>query len=97
MPDYMENDGPAQESPAPAMGNQDGEDKGEGQTFLINSEACPGMKPGDTMELKIVAVHDKEYEVSYQPEEKGEDGQGGDGEAPAEAPTPASPGGGMMD
>lgn len=53
------------------------EDRGQGEgdedgkyahTALINSQICPDMKPGDVMELKILAVHDGEYEVGYNPE-----------------------------
>ena len=81
----------------PKDGEADGAaaaDKSDGgQTFLLSSEGCPGMKPGDTMELKIVAVHDKEYEVAYEPEEKEEGGE----QPPEEPPMPQGGEPGMMD
>lgn len=43
--------------------------KDDQPTFLINSEVCPDMNPGDTMELRIVATHEREYEVQYVPKE----------------------------
>lgn len=45
------------------------EEKENQETALIPSSLCPGMKPGDVIELRIVRTHDKEYEVAYEPEE----------------------------
>lgn len=53
----------APDAQKPEEGKQD-----DGQTYLINKDVCPDMKPGDEMVVKIVAIHDKEYEVSYAPE-----------------------------
>lgn len=71
--------------------------EGSGQTFLLNKEIDPSFKVGEEMVVKIVAVHEKEYEVEYAPEpskeEKEEHGEGG--MAP-EAPAGESGGGGEM-
>lgn len=74
--DYMD-DAPGKDSPMPTdKSDGDGEDKqGDAPTFLINSEVCPGMKPGDMLSCRVTAVHDKEYEVEYVPEEKEEQGE----------------------
>jgi hypothetical protein len=45
------------------------EDQGE-QSAVIPKSLCPGMKPGDVIELKISDVRDDSYVVSY---ERGED------------------------
>lgn len=50
------------ESPEQAEDNQDSE-----QTALIPSSLCPGMDVGDEVVLKIVGVHEDEYEVAYDP------------------------------
>ena len=65
-----------------------GEEKdGEGETALINSDICPDMKPGDVMELRIVAVHEGEYQVQYMPKEEDEEhGEGEEAMAGAGAP-----------
>jgi hypothetical protein len=60
MADDMYDD----ESPSDA-GKGQGE-KESNKTALINSDICPGLKPGDTLEARVVAVHDKEYEVEYE-------------------------------
>ena len=80
-------------------GDKDMHDEG-GETFLINSAVCPDMKPGDEMVVRIVSVHDGEYEVAYAPKDK-EDHQEGGESAPEESSMPAEMGGGesagMMD
>ena len=94
--DYFEN-GPQTDAPAPAEngGNDDKEEKGDHPTFLINSEVCPDMKPGDMMELRIVGVHDGEYEVAY--EEKGKDERSEESPEPASMPAWGGPPDSMMD
>lgn len=81
---------------APAMGGDmpkgdDQEPKGDegGETALVPTSLCPGMKPGEEMVVKINRVVGDQYEVSYAPEKKGEgeEGAGGEGGAPpAEMP-----------
>ena len=56
---------------APTM-TQQPEEKGEGKTFLVNKEICPGMKVGDEMVSRIVAIHEHEYELEYAPKEESE-------------------------
>lgn len=55
------------ESPEQSEERRDSE-----KTALIPSSLCPGMDVGDEVVLKIVGVHEDEYEVSYSPEEKNE-------------------------
>lgn len=50
-------------------------DKG-GKTALIPKSLCPGMKPGDTIELTIKRALDDQFEVVYDqpgPEPAGDD------------------------
>jgi hypothetical protein len=61
------------------------------ETALIPSSLCPGMKPGQEVVLKIEAVHDDQYAVSYAPKEKGAGDEKGGME---EAPMPSGMGGG---
>lgn len=71
MANYYE-DGEVNKTPEPTTvqdGMKEGEEKTESQTALLPSSICPGMKVGDVIELRIVRTHDKEYEVSYEPEE----------------------------
>ena len=96
MPDYMENDGPAQETPMQeSSGGGDGMDKGEGegQTFLINKEAYPEAKPGDTFKMRVEQVHDQEMECSVMKEGEAKD----EGSAEEASPPAASMPDGMMD
>lgn len=87
MSDYFE-DGPQSDTPPPMDKKDDGAGKSDAPTFLINAEVCPDMKPGERLELRIVAVHDNEYEVAYQ--DKQEEKEEGDEPAPEEpAPEPA--------
>lgn len=95
--DYFEDD-PSKDAPAPdAKEGGDDDKQGDAPTFLINADVCPDMKPGESMELRVVAVHDKEYEVSYQPKDDKEEGEDA---PPEEAPMPGASEGsppGMMD
>jgi hypothetical protein len=73
-------------------GQDDKEGEGDEHTALINSEICPDMKTGDVIELRIKAVHQGEYEVQYEPKEKG-DGEGDEPMPEKEAAVPDA----MMD
>lgn len=71
--DYFENSQPASGSNGSYAGDkQDGGDQHDEPTFLINSEVCPDLKPGETLKLRVVGVHDGEYEVQYEMEEEKE-------------------------
>jgi hypothetical protein len=73
-------------APEPAAEKQDRKEAAEsGQTYLINRDVCPDMKVGDEMVVKIEAIHEKEYEVSYAPEKADDEGAPKEGMAP-EAP-----------
>ena len=81
--DYFGDGGPAAGTAAPQAAPPPADQKGAGaqeekggKTFLINKEVCPGMNVGEEMVVKIEAVHDDEYEVSYAPEPKEEGGEG---------------------
>jgi len=65
---------------------QDAEDS-DSQTTLIPKSLCPGMEPGQEIVLKIDAVEENEYLVSYAPK-KGED----DSESDSESEPPMPPG-----
>jgi len=67
----------------------DGEEK-EHKTFLLNKEIDPSFKVGEEMVVKIVAIHDKEYEVEYAESPEGKD-KGEENMAPT---PPESEGGG---
>ncbi len=57
-------DGPTLAQPAPDESKKpEGEEKEGGQTFLLNKDISPDFQVGEEMVVKIVAVHDKEYEV----------------------------------
>lgn len=91
---------------APQQKPKAGGDKGEEsekdsgtKTALINSDICPGMKPGEEMVVKIERVLDSgEYEVSYapEPEKKEEKPEEGGGEAQMAGAAPEGAGGGGM-
>jgi len=82
MPEDYYNDGPEETSASahkPMMGHKEGESEDSPeQTAVINSSICPGMKPGDELVLKIDRVLENEYEVSYAPPAKDEEGEMGD-------------------
>ena len=46
------------------------EESDGGNTFLINREVCPDMKPGGMLTLRVNRVLDNELEVSYEKEGK---------------------------
>lgn len=60
--------------------------KSDEPTFLINSEVCPDMKPGDMLQLRIVGVHDNEYEVAYEEKPEKEEEASESMPEPAEQP-----------
>lgn len=69
--------------------------RGEVETTLIPKSMCPGMEVGDSIELRIVRSHDREYEVAYEEGEKEGEEMGGEEEMeapPMEGP-PAEAGG----
>jgi hypothetical protein len=82
--------GPASSSSDPESDSSEQKEQGDKPMSLINSEIMPGLKPGDTMELKIVAVHEHEYQVEAMEKENESDeqdqdaGQEGGMQAPAE-------------
>lgn len=62
-------DAPPQEEPAAPEG-EDGMDKDEGQTALINKEVCPDCQPGDMLTFRVVRVHENEIEAAYEPDKE---------------------------
>lgn len=71
---YSDEDGPSNAQMPGKDGGEDMDDqqKGEtegGKTALVDSDICPGMKPGDMIQLRIERVMDKQYQVSYEPSE----------------------------
>jgi len=78
-----EGGGQAQMPKGEDMSNEDRAAATEGKTALIDSDICPGMKPGDEMVVKIRRVMDKQYEVEYSPEPKDKESGPGEGEASA--------------
>ena len=67
--DYMDDSQPDGEQGS-AQGAAD-QATDSGKTALIDSSICPGMKPGDMLNLRIEKVLDSgEYSVSYQKDEE---------------------------
>jgi|SRR5271170_1185394 len=91
---YFEDDAPKNqvgddagmpEGSEPRGQGEDGE--GEGETFMVNKEAYPEAKPGDTFMMRVERVHEGEMECSVEkPEEDEEHGEGEEAMAGAEAP-----------
>lgn len=88
--DLYESAGPPAPKPDAAEKPEKEGDDGE-KTFLVPSEICPGMKPGEEMVVTIKAVHDEQYEISYSPKKDSE--EEGSKEM-AQAPNPGEGGGG---
>lgn len=70
MADYYGDEEGAQPRPGPDTGPPEEapeKDDSEAQTALIPKALCAGhdLGVGDTVTLKIVGVHDAEYEVAY--------------------------------
>ncbi len=43
----------------------DQESSGDAKTFLMNSDACPGMTVGQEGRFKVLRILEKEYECEY--------------------------------
>jgi len=69
--------------------HEDREDKGDGKTVLVNDSICPGLKPGDGLNLRVVETQEKQYVCEYDKEGKEEKG----GEPPAKMPMGGGEGG----
>jgi len=83
MPEDYYSDAPVGAPEAePAARDQTADEQ---TTAVIPKSICPGMKVGDEVVLRIVAEHADEFEVSYAPEE------GGDEEEAAEPGEEAPP------
>lgn len=71
------------------------EDQGK-QSAIIPKSLCPGMKPGDTIELDIAEVRGDSYVVTYTPEDS--EKEKSEREQPSAPPPPEGGGqGGGMD
>ena len=66
-------------------GDMDKEQGDESETFLVNKNAYPDAKPGDTFKARVERVHDDEMECSV---EKDDEQAEGEEAAPEEAPMP---------
>ena len=80
MPDnnYFDDDhddagGGMPEGSEPRGRDKDGE--GERETFLVNKEAYPDAKPGDTFTMRVERVHEGEMECSVEKPEEHEEGE----------------------
>ena len=90
QPDYFD-DSPGKDAPMPDKpdmdGKGDGEDKGDEQTYLVEKNAYPDAKPGDTFKMRVVRVHNQEMECAVEKDDEQAEGEEPMGE---EAPMPAS-------
>lgn len=71
---YYDDGAPSDQTSMPAKDKAPeamDEERDSKKTALIPESLCPGMDVGDEVVLKIVGVHEDEYEVAYAPE-KGE-------------------------
>jgi len=59
-------------SATPKDGDED--ESEDARTALLPKSICEGMKPGEELVLRIDKVLDSEYQVSYAPKKKGDDG-----------------------
>lgn len=85
--DYFEN-APGKDEAMPEKPGMegDGEDKGDEQTYLVQKEAYPDAKPGDTFKMRVVRVHADEMECSVEKEDEqaeGDEPMGDEAEMPA--------------
>lgn len=78
---YDQGSGAATIPPAAAQDDSKGEQSSDQQTYLVNKEICPGMKVGDKLTGRVVAIHDNEYECVYE-----KDDEGAEPKAMAQAP-----------
>lgn len=69
MPNYYEDEDGQAMSGAPSETESEDttreEDSRDERTALLPTSLCPGMEVGDEITLRIEAVHEGEYEVSY--------------------------------
>lgn len=65
-------DEPSNREPTPER--EDDHNQEEGKTAVINSDICEGLKPGDTLNLRIVESREGEYVVEYEKESEPEKG-----------------------
>ncbi len=62
--DYMDDGGDMAEQPSET--SEPKEQSSDTKTALVNSDLCPGMKPGDEFTVRVERVLDSgEYEISY--------------------------------
>lgn len=96
MPNYFDEDeqGPSGEG-APPPDDSMNEEQPE-NTFLVNKEAYPDGKPGDTFMVKIVNVMDEDMECMAMPKKEGEEGEEGMEEEPMPEPEMEDSGHPMM-
>ncbi len=80
---------------SPQSEPQDKQKEGMEETGLLPKALMAGkdFKPGDEIVLKITAVHEKDFEVEYASEEKGEEEHEG-GQEPMPSEEMRQPGGG---
>ena len=72
---YGDAEIPASKKSAPRDSSES--EDAEGETALLPKNICPGMKPGDELRLRVVRVHEDQYEVEYE-------GKGGEKAEPPE-------------
>lgn len=88
MPAYNNTGGDNMYSDDPEQGSEpkspQKDEEYSGETTLVPSSLCPGMKVGDEMVVKIVRIMDDQYEIAYAPE------KGKSGPAEESEPAPAS-------
>jgi hypothetical protein len=65
------------------------EQQGQGTPVLVNKEAWPDAKPGETRMFRVMKVMEQEIEGVF------EEGEGGEKEMPPEEPAMAGEDGGM--
>ncbi len=83
---YDDTESPSEDQGDTSEGSQESGDSqsDSGKTALINSDICPGMKPGDKLTLTVDKVLDSgEYQVSYMPNKQEESGESESQSAPA--------------
>lgn len=83
MQDSEDLYGESQTAPEAPASDDDGKGSDDQKTFVVPEEVCPGMKPGDQMQARVLRVNGDSYEMSYEPAEK-EEAPPADGPAPDE-------------
>lgn len=69
---YGDEAAPSEAQSAPETKTDEVDESGE-QTALVDSALSPGLKVGDEFKVKVVAVHDAEYELAKSGDEEKED------------------------